>query len=210
LSIAKWANCCYWVMHFDFLLNKGVFMDIEKDEKLEVDSKAISGMIIVSLSWSRFIGRGICRGFNFITFLFFVQWWRGLICTTGSAWDTWDPSLRATKSFKFSLEFVLEKNRSDAEESKDHQEEDSLHCDGVHGGGQLLECRPRLDEDEGGGSDTKEGSSPERKQWNTNDRRHDVDKPVGKEGGDSEKQNVGEKIGSVAINFSRPLSSSLR
>jgi len=32
-------------MHFDLLLNKGVFMDIEKDEKLEVDSKAISGMI---------------------------------------------------------------------------------------------------------------------------------------------------------------------
>jgi len=37
-------------MHFDLLLNKGVFMDIEKDEKLEVESKAISGMIVVSLS----------------------------------------------------------------------------------------------------------------------------------------------------------------
>ena len=78
-----------------------------------------------------------------------------------------------------------------------------------HGGGQLLEGCSRLDEDEGGRSNAKEGSSPEGKQGDANDGGDDVDEPVGEERGDSEEENVGEEVGSVSINFGRPLGGSL-
>ena len=88
------------------------------------------------------------------------------------------PPLTAGKSFKLGFEFVLQEDRQETEESEHHQQQDSLHCDGVHGGGQLLQGRPRLDEDEGGRSHAKESPNPERQQWDSDDGRDDIYKPA--------------------------------
>ena len=46
--------------------------------------------------------------------------------------------LRATESFKLVLQLVLHEDGENAEESEHHQQQHSLHSDGVHGGGELL------------------------------------------------------------------------
>jgi len=57
------------------------------------------------------------------------------------------PTLRATQSFKLCLQLVLHQNRKNTQQSKHHQEEDGLHSDRVHGGGQLLKSCTSLNED---------------------------------------------------------------
>jgi len=58
------------------------------------------------------------------------------------------PTLRAAQSFKLCLQLVLHQRRKNTQQCKDNQEEDSLHRDRVHGGGQLLKGCASLNEDE--------------------------------------------------------------
>ena len=88
-------------------------------------------------------------------------------------------SLTAKKSFKFCFEFILQDNRQKAEESKNYEEQNCLHGDWVHRGGQLLQCGPRLDEYKGGRGHSEEGPNPEGQQWYSNNRRDNVDEPAG-------------------------------
>jgi len=89
------------------------------------------------------------------------------------------PTLMAAQSFKLCLQLVLHQNRKDAQQSKHDQEEDRLHRDGVHGGGQLLKGSTSLNENEGRRSHPKEGAHPEGKERNPYHRRDNVDEPVG-------------------------------
>ena len=57
-----------------------------------------------------------------------------------------------------------------------------------------------LDEYEGGWTNTKECSTPEWEERNTNDRRHDVDEPVWKEWSDPQEEYVGEQVRAVTVN----------
>ena len=88
-------------------------------------------------------------------------------------------SLTAKKSFEFCLEFIFQNNRQEAEKGKNYEEQNSLYSDGVHGGGELLERGPGLDEYEGGRRHSEEGADPKGQQWHSNDRRDNIDEPVG-------------------------------
>jgi len=69
--------------------------------------------------------------------------------------------LLATKSVEFCLQFVLEKDGEDAEDGEHHEQGHGLGSDRVHGGGQLLQGCPGLNEYKGRWSYSKKGADPE-------------------------------------------------